>query len=252
MMRLIRVADRAAGARRAAEEIVRALEGRTDPVLGVATGDSPRQVYRELAAARATGRFATEQLTTVALDEYAGLKPDDPHSYRAYLQQHVSGALGVTPERLLVPDAGRRDHERAAREFEAAIRELGGVDVQILGIGRNGHIGFNEPPAPLDGRTRLVRLADSTRRDNARYFPADREVPDFAMTQGVGTILEADRIVLLAFGGPKADALAAALAGPVTEACPASALQRHRDLCVVADEAALAGIPSRERRTARG
>jgi glucosamine-6-phosphate deaminase len=207
-----------------------------DGVLGVATGSSPLALYAALARRRADG-LVTEGLRLFALDEYVGISADDPRSYAAYVRSVIARPLGIPSENVHVPD-GSTGADGAA--YERAIAAAGGVDVQIVGIGRNGHIGFNEPGSDAETRTRVVELDESTRRANAEHFDGElSRVPTHAMTQGVATILSARRIVLVASGAAKAAALRAALTGPVTAANPASFLQRHPDVTVVADPDAL-------------
>ncbi|MDQ1176405.1 glucosamine-6-phosphate deaminase [Microbacterium sp. SORGH_AS 421] len=208
----------------------------SDGVLGVATGSSPLALYAALVRRRAEG-LRTEGLRLFALDEYVGLSTDDPRSYAAYVRSVIAEPLGIPAENVRVP-RGSTDADGAA--YERAIAEAGGVDVQVVGIGRNGHIGFNEPGSNAETRTRVVELDESTRRANAEHFDGDlTQVPTHALTQGVATILSARRIVLVAAGSAKAAALRSALAGPVTADNPASFLQRHPDVTVVADPDAL-------------
>lgn len=208
----------------------------TDGVLGVATGSSPLALYAALIRRRTEG-LATEGLRLFALDEYVGLPDDDPRSYAAYVRSVIAEPLGIPAAQVRVP-SGSTAADAAA--YERAIAEAGGVDLQIVGIGRNGHIGFNEPGSDADTRTRVVTLDESTRRANAEHFDGDlARVPTHAMTQGVATILAARRIVLVASGAAKAAALRSALLGPVTARNPASFLQRHPDVTVVADPDAL-------------
>lgn len=207
-----------------------------DGVLGVATGSSPLALYAALIRLRAEG-LATEGLRLFALDEYVGLDASDPASYAAYVRSVIADPLGIPVRHVRVP-SGYTGADGAA--YERAIAEAGGVDVQIVGIGRNGHIGFNEPGSDAETRTRVVELDESTRRANAEHFDGDlSRVPTHAMTQGVATILSARRIVLVAAGHAKAPALRAALTGPITPDNPASFLQRHPDVTVVADPDAL-------------
>ena len=191
-------------------------------------------VYRALA--RGSGDFSAVRL--VALDEYVGLQAGHPASFAAYVEREIAAPLGITPEHVVVPRGS------GGTELEVRIAELGGVDLQLLGIGRNGHLAFNEPGSPLDSRSRVVALSETTRRDNARSF-GDEPVPTHALTQGLGTILEARHLVLLATGGAKADAVAAALTGPVTPDCPASVVQRHPQVTVVLDRAAASVLERR-------
>jgi glucosamine-6-phosphate deaminase len=208
-------------------------------VLGVATGSTPEPVYAALAALRPHG-LATEGLTLVALDEYVGLPRDSPHGYAHYVRSRIAEPLGIPGRSCLVPDGSADDPHRAADEFERAVADLGGVGLQVVGIGENGHLGFNEPGSSATSRTRVVELAADTRRANARLFGDGLEaVPTHAITQGLATILSASRILLLARGASKATALHAALRGPVGPGVPASWLQRHPDVTVVADTEAL-------------
>ncbi|MDV3220529.1 glucosamine-6-phosphate deaminase [Intrasporangium sp.] len=222
---------------------------RREPVLGLATGSSPLGLYRELAAAVADGRVDLAGAHGVALDEYVGLPQGHPQSYRSILVREVGERLGVPPDRLEVPDGSGdtlEELETAAAAFERRIAALGGIDLQILGIGANGHLGFNEPGSALASRTRVKRLSDRTREDNARFFSGFDAVPTHSVTQGLGTILEARTLLLLATGEAKARAVAAAVEGPLTSSCPASVLQWHPDVVVVLDEAAAAGLRNRE------
>jgi glucosamine-6-phosphate deaminase len=184
-------------------------------------------------------------LTAFALDEYVGIDPAHPESYRSVIHRDVTVPLGLDPERVNLPPGNATNLDDAAAGYERAIVAAGGVDLQILGIGTNGHIGFNEPGSARDSRTRVVALDESTRSDNARYFEGDIDaVPSHAMTQGIATILDARRLVLVAHGASKARAIAAAVLGPVTSALPASFLQTHSDATIVLDVDAASQLPS--------
>jgi glucosamine-6-phosphate deaminase len=238
-------------ARRAAEVVIDGLvaPAREEPVLGLATGSSPLGLYAELARAVASGRLDLTGASGFALDEYVGLPDGHPQSYRQVLLQEVCRPLGLPPDRLHVPDGSRRDEgdlARGAAEYEALIRDAGGVDVQILGIGANGHLGFNEPGSALSSRTRVKRLSDRTRRDNARFFDGLDDVPTHCVTQGLGTVLDARCLVLVAAGAGKAEAVAKALEGPLSASCPASVLQWHADATAVLDEAAASTLRNRD------
>ena len=225
----------------AASLVIDALDADPGLVLGVATGSSPLTTYRALARAHAAGRDFSG-VRCVALDEYRGIAEADPASYHSFIRREIAVPLGIPVEHLLVPDGAADDPDAACRAFEDAVRRLGGVDLQILGIGRNGHLGFNEPGSPFGSRTRVAQLSETTRADNARFFARPEDVPTQCLTQGLGTILEARRVVLVASGSHKAAAVAAAIEGPVTEACPASLLQRHAHATVVVDRAAAVGL----------
>ena len=237
-------------ARRAASAVLECISFGDDraPVIGLATGSSPLGLYRELGLAVERGTADFSRAFGFALDEYVGLPPGHPEGYRQVLLREVCGVIGLAAERLAVPDGSGRDVPTlmtAAAAYEARMRSLGGVDVQVLGIGANGHLGFNEPGSALTSRTRVKRLSDRTRRDNARFFHDVDDVPTHCVTQGLGTILEARRLVLVATGDAKADAVAAALEGPLTASVPASVLQWHPDTVVCLDEAAAAALRNR-------
>jgi glucosamine-6-phosphate deaminase len=222
----------------AAHLIAANLALRPSPVLGIATGSSPLTTYAHLAQLIRAGHLDVSRTSAFALDEYVGLPADHRESYRSVVDREVTTRLGLDPARVLVPDGNADDLDAACLDYEAAIRSAGGIDVQILGIGTNGHIGFNEPGTVFNSRTRIARLTPSTRFDNARYFPSLADVPTRCLTQGIGTILEARSIVLVASGEAKARAVAQALHGGRSLDCPASALQGHADVTFVLDAAA--------------
>jgi len=221
----------------AADLVERLVRVRPGAVLGLATGSSPLPLWRALA-----GRgLDLSWVRGFALDEYLGLPPGHPESYRAVLEREVVVPLGLDPERVRVPGQGLEGAglAGAGEDYEGRLAAAGGVDLQVLGIGRTGHLGFNEPGSSFASRTRVKLLAELTRRDNARFFGGDVDrVPTHCITQGIGTILEARRLVLLAWGEDKAEALAAAVEGPLTASVPASAIQLHPEVTVIADEAA--------------
>ena len=225
-------------ARVAADVVADTVARRPGAVLGLATGSSPLGVYAELARRVAAGELDPSGVTAFALDEYVGLPPGHPQGYAAVVAREVTGPLRLDPARVHVPDGGAADLEAAAEEYERAIAAAGGVDVQLLGIGANGHVGFNEPTSSFGSRTRIKTLTERTRADNARFFASPGEVPLHCLTQGLGTILAARRLLLVAQGEAKAGAVAAAVEGPLTSMCPASALQLHPRVTVVVDEAA--------------
>ena len=225
-----------------AAAIWRLVDSDAAPVLGVATGSTPLAVYAELAATR--GDRDLSGLTAFALDEYVGLGPEHPQSYRQTLMREFAAPLGLDPRQVVVPDGDPHGLADAGAAFEAAIVEAGGVGLQLLGIGTDGHVGFNEPGSSLASRTRVKTLTEATRRDNARFFDTVDEVPIHCVTQGLGTIREARHLILLAFGAGKADAVAAAVEGPVSASTPGSIIQLHPHVTVVLDAAA-AGLLSR-------
>src|SRR5664279_283708 len=206
-------------------------------VLGVATGSTPLPLYHELARRRSRG-VDFSRAWAFALDEYVGLPEGHPQSYRAVIDREVTVPLGLDPSHVNVPDGGDEGIETAGERYEEELVAHGGVDLQLLGIGTTGHIGFNEPGSSFGSLTRVKTLTERTRIDNARFFASLDEVPIHCVTQGLGTILRARHLVLLAFGEGKAEALAAAVEGPVTASMPASAIQLHAHVTVVVDEAA--------------
>lgn len=207
--------------------------------LGVATGSTPEGLYAELRAAHEQGQFSLEECTAWALDEYVGIAPDHPERYRNVLRRELVGSekTGLKDENLHTPDGTASDPHQAARDYEAEIAP--GVDLQILGIGADGHIGFNEPTGSLSNPTNVVTLTAQTIADNARFFDNDEaNVPKQAVTQGLSTIMKSGQAVLLAFGSQKADAVAATVEGAVSAFWPASILQYHLNAFIIADEAA--------------
>ncbi len=211
-------------------------------VIGVATGSSPLALYAALAQMVADGKLDLSRASAFALDEYVGLPPGHPESYATVINRTVTVPLGMDPARVHTPNGFADDIEAAAKAYEDAIVEAGGVDVQILGIGSNGHIGFNEPSSSLASRTRIKTLTPTTRADNARFFDSPEQVPTHCLTQGLGTIMDARQVVLVAQGEGKADAVAALVEGPITAMCPGSVLQLHRYATVLVDEAAAANL----------
>jgi len=216
------------------EFIARLVATRQDAVLGLATGSTPLPLWHALAA-RA---LDLSQVRGFALDEYIGLPPGHHESYRAVITREVVEPLGLTPSLVHVPGDDGGPVETAGARYEAAIAAAGGVDIQVLGIGRTGHIGFNEPGSSLASATRVKTLTEQTRLDNARFFDSLDEVPRHCLTQGLGTILRARHLLLFAFGEAKADAIAGAVEGPVSSSLPGSAIQLHPLVTVIVDEAA--------------
>ncbi|MFV0257569.1 MAG: glucosamine-6-phosphate deaminase [Acidimicrobiales bacterium] len=212
-----------------------------DPVLGLATGVTMDPVYAELVERYRRGSSSFDHASFVQLDEYLGLHPGSPHRFRHSLLDRFIDPTDARPEALASPDVDDPLLDAAAAAFERriAVRPIG---LQLLGIGRNGHIGFNEPGTPFDAPTRVVPLTPDTMQANRRHFPSAKDMPTHAMTQGISTIMAAHRIVLIVVGAAKQEALTRALTGPVTPDLPASILQRHPDVTVIADATAAAGL----------
>lgn len=233
--------------RRAADIVANALRRKPASVLGLATGSTPVGLYRELVRRHREEGLDFSRATSFNLDEYLGLGPEHPQSYARFMAQHLFDHVNLDAARAHVPD-GRVAGEYAAYcvRYEEAIRKAGGVDLQILGIGKEGHIGFNEPTSSLVSRTRVKTLTEATRHDNQRFFGPDQAVPECAITMGIATILEARRILLLASGTAKARAVARAVEGPLAAACSASVLQLHPNVTFLLDEAAAAELVHRD------
>jgi glucosamine-6-phosphate deaminase len=222
--------------------VERVLAERPGAVIGLATGSSPLATYSRLIERHRAGAVTFAGASAVVLDEYVGLAPDHPQSYRRVVQRDLVDHVDLPTERLFTPDVHAADLAAACSRYDRLLSELGGVDVQLLGIGADGHVGFNEPSSSLASRTRVKTLTGQTRADNARFFDDPDEVPRHVVTQGLGTILEARHLVLIACGAPKAAPVAAAVEGPVSAMCPASVLQLHPHATVVVDEAAAGAL----------
>jgi glucosamine-6-phosphate deaminase len=242
-MEVVILPDRATAGQLVGGTIAELVGKRPEAVLGLATGSTPLVVYRDLARRHAAGELSLGRAQAFLLDEYIGLPTGDPEAYRAFIARELEAHVDFAPGAVRGPDVRAGDLVSACDDYERALRAAGGVDLQLLGIGTDGHIGFNEPGSSLASRTRIKTLTAQTRRDNARFFDDDVErVPWHVVTQGIGTILEARHLVLLAFGPEKAAAAALAVEGPVTAMVPASALQLHPHATVVVDEEAASAL----------
>jgi glucosamine-6-phosphate deaminase len=218
----------------AADTIEALVRSRPAAVLGLATGSSPVPTYAELVARHRAGTGPSyDGVRVFLLDEYVGLPPGHPQSYRATIARELTDDLGIPADRVHGPDPS--DVPAAGAAYEAALREAGGVDLQLLGVGADGHLAFNEPGSSLSSATRLKTLTAETRRDNARFFDSVDDVPQHVLTQGLGTILRAGHLLLIATGEGKAGAVAAAVEGPLSASCPASVLQLHPHATVLLD-----------------
>ncbi len=226
----------------AAAKIAGLVTRKPSAVLGLATGSSPLAIYAELAARARSGDVDFSRARAFALDEYVGLPVEHPQSYASVIRTEVTELLGMDPALVRVPDGLAADLAAACDEYERAIASAGGIDLQILGVGANGHVGFNEPSSSFQSRTRIKTLAPQTRADNARFFASPDEVPTHCVTQGLGTILDAGELVMVAQGSNKADAVARIVEGPISSRYPGSILQWHRRATVIVDEAAAAGL----------
>ena len=232
--------------RGAAEEVADVLNAKPNTVLGLATGSSPLGLYRELIRMHKDEGLDFSHVTTFNLDEYVGLAADHEQSYHRFMHDNLFQYINIQRENVHIPSGTTKNYKAFCQWYENRIKECGGIDVQVLGIGSDGHIAFNEPGSSLASRTRLKTLARQTIEDNTRFFERMEDVPIYSITMGVGTIMEARKLVLVANGENKSDAVAKMIEGPVSGMVTASALQLHPDANVFLDEAAAAGLSMRE------
>ncbi len=242
-MKIIETKDYADMSRKAANIIAAQIITKPECVLGLATGSSPIGTYDNLVAMYENGDLDFSGITTVNLDEYKGLTRDNDQSYYYFMHEHLFDRVNIDADRTNVPNGMEADAEKECKRYEEFIKSLGGVDLQLLGLGHNGHIGFNEPAPVFDKETHCVNLTESTIEANKRFFASADDVPRQAYTMGIGTIMRAKKILLVASGEDKAEIVAKAFFGDVTPEVPASILQMHPDVTIVADAAALSKIP---------
>lgn len=230
---------------RAAEIVTQQIRRKPDSVVGFATGSTPLGVYEILIDNYNEKGLDFSKITTFNLDEYVGLAPNHPQSYSHFMWENLFKHVNVTPSRVFIPHGMADDIEYFCEWYEQQIMEVGGIDLQLLGIGANGHLAFNEPGSSLGSKTRIKTLTAKTVRDNARFFDDPDDVPRLAITMGIGTIMDAGTILLIASGEKKAEAIRNALEGPVTGMCPATVVQMHRFAHIVIDEAAASRLQYR-------
>ncbi len=238
-MKIIRAKDKNEAGKIAAEMITKLIKEKGSATLGLATGSSPESTYDHLAETYARGEVSFADVRTVNLDEYVGLDSSHPQSYRYFMNEKLFSRIDVKPENTNLPNGEAEDLLAECERYNRLISALAPVDIQLLGIGHNGHIGFNEPSDFFADNTHVVDLSPSTIEANSRFFEAESDVPKQAITMGISQIMSAKSIILLAFGEEKSEILRAALTGEITPACPASVLQRHPNLTVIADAEAL-------------
>lgn len=213
-----------------------------DCVLGLATGSTPIGTYEQLIRWYEKGDLDFSQVHSINLDEYRGLSPENDQSYRYFMNKHLFDSINIEKKNTFVPNGMEEDREKACREYDEIIRAHGGIDMQILGLGHNGHIGFNEPGSAFGKETHCVKLTESTISANARFFVSIDEVPKEAYTMGIKSIMQAKKIVVIVSGESKKEIVKRAFTGPITPEVPASVLQLHNDVILVGDEAALADL----------
>ena len=220
----------------AAKQVAALVRKKPDCVIGFATGSTPLGLYKELIRMHKEEGLDFSKITTFNLDEYVGLPPEHPQSYHYFMWENLFRHINVNPSNVYIPMGMADDIDAFCEWYENKIKEVGGIDLQILGIGANGHIAFNEPGSSLGSRTRIKTLTEKTRQDNARFFSSMDEVPKYAITMGVGTIMEARRLLLLASGTSKAEAIRATVEGPIMAKYPATIVQLHRYATVIIDK----------------
>ncbi|WP_370224857.1 glucosamine-6-phosphate deaminase [Cytobacillus sp.] len=238
-MEIIKVTSYEEMSKAAADYIIRKVRKHPEAILGLATGSTPVGTYKRLIEDHQSSKTSYKDVTTFNLDEYIGLSGENPQSYRYFMDSVLFNHLDIQKENTFVPNGTHEDLEEECRNYESKLKNHGGIDLQILGIGNNGHIGFNEPGTPFSSKTHIVDLADSTIKANARFFSTIEEVPTQAITMGISTIMQSREILLLASGEAKADAIQKLLGNGVHEQFPASILRNHPNVKVIADEAAL-------------
>jgi glucosamine-6-phosphate deaminase len=241
-MRFIKTKDYEDLSRKAAQVIGAQMTLKPASVLGLATGSTPIGTYAKLVKDYRNGDLDFSKASSVNLDEYKGLARENDQSYFYFMNDHLFKHVNIDPKKTFLPDGMEADADKACRDYDAAIKAVGGVDLQLLGIGHNGHIGFNEPSEVFADQTLCVDLTESTIQANQRFFASYDDVPKQAYTMGIGTIMKAARILILASGEEKAAIVKAAFFGPVTPQVQASILQFHPDVIVIGDEAAFSQI----------
>jgi glucosamine-6-phosphate deaminase len=245
-MEIIIFPDALTGCGHAVQMIDKLVRNKPLAVLGLATGSTPIPVYQGLIKRHREESLDFSSVSTFNLDEYLGIDPSHPASYHSFMRENFFSKINIPANQIHIPDGLTQDIERHCAEYEAAIVKAGGIDLQLLGIGGEGHIGFNEPSSSLSSRTRVKTLTPRTREDNKRFFKPEEKVPHHVLTMGIGTIMEARKILLLAFGEKKAEAIARSLEGPLTSRIPASILQMHQNTVVILDEAAASKLEMKD------
>lgn len=238
-MRVIKAENYQEMCRKAANLLSAQVILKPNSVLGLATGSTPIGIYERLAEMNKSGDIDFSETVSFNLDEYVGLGPDNPQSYRWFMNDNLFRHINILPENTSVPNGLAADTEKECERYEAAISQYNGIDMQLLGLGHNGHIGFNEPGTEFKTMTHCVSLTESTIQANKRFFENEEDVPRFALTMGIRTIMQARRVILVVSGEGKAQIVKEAFGGPVTPLVPASVLQLHSDFVLIGDADAL-------------
>lgn len=246
-MKLIRTKNYRELSEKAASIITEQVRETPSLVLGLATGGTPEGTYQELIRDHKENGTSYSEAVSINLDEYVGLPPDDPNSYHFYMKEHLFNHIDIKNENIHLPSGMAKDLEKECQEYDKLIEGVGGADIQLLGIGTNGHIGFNEPFTPFDVGTHVISLTPSTRAENARFFPDKSHVPTQAITMGIESIMKSKSILLLASGERKAEAIQRLFREDIDESFPASILREHKNVTIIADEDALSLLTEEER-----
>jgi glucosamine-6-phosphate deaminase len=234
-MKIINVGNYQELSERAAKIVIETVQNKPNAVLGLATGSTPIGLYNELIDDHAKNGTSYRKICTFNLDEYVGLEGSHPQSYLYFMRQHLFNHIDISPENTFIPNGKAEDTMKECERYEELIKEKGGIDLQILGIGQNGHIGFNEPGTSFSSRTHIIQLTESTRQANSRFFSSMDEVPTHAVTVGIQTIMESRKILLLVSGQAKMEAFKRLLSDEIDESFPASVLKLHNDVTVITD-----------------
>ncbi|WP_067839370.1 glucosamine-6-phosphate deaminase [Amphibacillus sediminis] len=238
-MNIVRVKDYQDMSRHACQRIIATIKEQANPVLGLATGSTPEGMYQCLIEAFNKGEVSFRDVSTFNLDEYVGLAPSDPNSYNYFMQDKLFSHIDIDQSQVHLPNGNTGDNQQECKDYEASVHQANEIDLQVLGIGLNGHIGFNEPGTPFSSRTHVVELDASTREANARFFEKKEDVPTHAITMGIATIMDSKEILLLISGEKKAEAVKRLLENDeISEDFPASILRKHDNITVIIDEAA--------------
>lgn len=245
MMEIIKVKDYDAMSEKACSIMLERINSLENPVIGLATGSTPEGMYKQLINQYNKGNVSFKNVKTFNLDEYVGLEKTDPNSYYYFMRNKLFDHVDISLDNVRIPNGVAKDLQKECKDYEEAIKDAGGIDIQLLGIGPNGHIGFNEPGTPFTSKTHVVDLEESTIQANSRFFNSIEEVPTQAVSMGIETIMSSNEILLLISGKSKAEAMVKLLSGDVTEAVPATILNKHPKVTVIVDEAAYSVVDSK-------
>ncbi|MEH7342674.1 glucosamine-6-phosphate deaminase [Bacillus sp. JJ1532] len=238
-MKIIRTTSYEEMSLKAAEIMIDRIRNNPEITLGLATGSTPKGVYQKLIEDHVQNQTSYKKITTVNLDEYVGIDEHDPNSYHYFMKEQLLDHIDIPPSQTHLPNGMAENLHEECAKYEALIESFGGIGLQLLGIGENGHIGFNEPGTPFTSKTHMIELEENTRQANARFFNSLEEVPTHAVTMGIATIMASKEIILLASGKSKAKAISQLISGEIDESIPASALKNHPNFTIIADDEAL-------------